>query len=282
MGRAAFAFLTGVVLLLALIGGTLVELLSGTELSFKLWTIVAAAETIAWRAKWTLLPAAILSSYAGLRYALRQRVAPGEPLPGGRRFARSGVLMSASVACLVAILIGVTIPERLRQREIAKQAAEASLKYAVQAAFMRYQNRFDKVPEELTQLSQLPDDDGTIAFVLANFDESAYTPSSMQAVTRSPKSRGRKNKTTSNSIVSLRSAAYRTNSNDSSTTAGVTYTNYDLVWYGHDKIPGTDDDRIIRDGEFVKPRARQTPTPSALATPSGAPANASKRSRGNR
>jgi hypothetical protein len=78
----------GVILLLAFIGSTLVELLSGAKLSLKLWTIVTAAETIAWRMKLTLLPAAILSSYAGVRYVIRHRVAAGELPPGGRRFAR--------------------------------------------------------------------------------------------------------------------------------------------------------------------------------------------------
>lgn len=279
LGRAAFAFMTGAVLLLALIGGTLVELVSGTKLGFKFWTIVAAAETIAWRAKLTLLPAAILSSYLGLRYVLRQRVAAGEPLPGGRSFARSGVLMSASVACLTLILIGVTIPERLRQREIARQAEIDSLRYMTHALMLRHQNLFGTLPTDITDLRNLPDADAEVSFVLANFNADSYKPSSVQAVARAPRIRGRRSSAASTARV--RPVAYRGNTNDA-TTSGLTFTNYDLVWAGEDKLLGTEDDRIIRDGEFIKPRAHQTPPPASPATPSGTRTDTPARTKGSR
>jgi hypothetical protein len=70
--------------------------------------------------------------------------------------------------------------------------------------------------------------------------------------------------------------AYRNNTNDAAT-GGVTFTNYDLVWAGEDKVLGTADDRIIRDGEFVAPHVRRMSAANASATPHAARTDASAR-----
>lgn len=272
LGRATLTFTLGTMLLGVLLVATAIELLGNAEVSFGLWTIVAAAEGVAWRMKWTLLPAAILSTVIGMRFLWRERAAArrhasGNILPriGGRRFTWAGAAMSACVACLALLLVGVTIPERLRQREIAREAGIQSLKYATHAALLRYQARFGTLPDSFEDLRQLPDEDSEIALVLANFTGEAYKPSSVQAVARAPRSRTAARRTTdspSAPTARLRSVTYNTNANDA-LTSGLTFTNYDLVWFGEDKILGTTDDRVIRDGEFITlPQRRATPPDS--------------------
>lgn len=271
LGRAAFTFAMGAALVGVLLVATAVELFGGAELSFGLWTIISAAESVAWRMKWTLIPVAFLSAAIGARFLWHEHFAVNGatdstlPRAGGRKFTWAGAAMSACVACLVVTLIGVTIPERLRQREIAHEAEIQSLKYATHAAFLRYQARFGTLPDSFEDLRQLPDEDGAIALVLANFASESYKPSSVQAVARAPRSRSNMRRAAdaaSASPARMRRVAYNTNANDAATPSGLTYTNYDLVWFGEDKIPGTADDRVIRDGEFVTP-PRHAAMPSA-------------------
>lgn len=258
LGRAVAACVAGTAVALWLLTSTLVELFSGARDNFGFWRVVAAAETAAWKSKWTLLPTAVISAVVGVRYVLNARAAAGEVPFGGRRFARAGVTASAVVALSMLTLIGVTMPERRRQREAAHAAHVRSLEYAVQAAFMRYQTGHASLPGDLKDLRNLPDDDGMIAFVLANFDATAYTPSSVQATARPAKPPARKS-------VRVRTASYNRNSNTADTAAigGLTFTNYDLVWAGADKILGTLDDRILRDGRFIPTPANGVTTPYA-------------------
>jgi hypothetical protein len=274
IGRAAFTFAIGAALVGVLFVATAVELFGGAEVSFGLWTIIAAAESVAWRMKLTLLPAALLSAVIGARFLWRERVAAMSavlPRAGGREFTWAGAAMSACVACLVVILVGVTIPERLRQREIAREAGIQSLKYATHAALLRYQARFGTLPESFEDLRRLPDEDGAIELVLANFASDSYKPSSVQAVARAPRSRGNARRTgdaaSAAPAARMRRVAYNTNTSDAAA-SGLTFTNYDLVWFGEDKLPGTADDRVIRDGEFVlPPRHHSTASPASSATP---------------
>lgn len=275
LGRAVAACVAGASVALWLSASTAIELFSGARTDSGFWRIVAAAETAAWKLKWSLLPAALISSVVGARYALNARAAAGETPFGGRRFARAGVFASAAVAILMVTLIGVTIPERQRRREAAQAAHARSLEYAVQAAMMRYQAIHDNLPADFNSLSGLPDEDGTIAFVLANFNATAYTPSSVQAAARTPKSRARK-------TTRIRAASYNRNSNntiDANTPGGLTFTNYDLVWAGNDKVPGTLDDRIIRDGRFIPAPANGVTTPYAaqIESPPAPPRTAARK-----
>ena len=274
LGRAVAACVAGMGVALWLSASTAVELFSGAHMDFGFWRIVAAAETAAWKLRWSLLPAALISVVVGARYAMNARAAAGEAPFGGRRFARAGVVASALVAILMVMLIGITIPERQRRRVVAQAAHARSLEYAVQAAMMRYQAEHDSLPADFSSLGDLPDEDGTIAFVLANFDANAYTPSSVQAAARTPKSRARK-------TARIRTASYNRNSNntiDANTSGGLTFTNYDLVWAGDDKIPGTIDDRIIRDGRFIPTPANGVTTPyAAQSAPLPAPTRVAAR-----
>lgn len=270
LGRAVAACIAGTGIALWFSASTVIELFSGARADFGFWRIVSAAETAAWKLKWSLLPAALISVVVGARYALYAQAAAGEAPFGGRRFARAGVFASTLVAVLMVALLVVTIPERQRRSEVAQAAHARSLEYAVQAAMMRYQTMHDSLPTDLDSLRDLPDEDGTIRFVLANFDANAYTPSSVQATARAPKSRLRK-------TIRLRTASYNRNSNsasDATPSGGLTFTNYDLVWAGIDKIPGTEDDRIMRDGRFIPTPANGVVTPyAAQSEPSPAPAH---------
>ena len=149
-------------------------------------------------------------------------------------------MASAIVPVLIAVLIGITVPDRLRQRQDRLQAAANALGHRVARAQLEYQARFGTFPADLDDWRRLPDPDGSIAAALSVLDASAYKPSADLAAL--PKQKGR----------TLRGAVIRNASLDTATDdlpgEGLSFTNYDLPLPGADKLMGTEDDLIVRDG----------------------------------
>jgi len=218
-------------------------------LAFDFWSIVAAAETAAWRLKWVALPVAPLVLWSGLRVCASLR---REPLRfNGLRFAHTGLAVSALVVLMFATCIGVTIPERLGQRQLGIEAGQEALGYTFIRAELEYRLRYKTLPSDLSDLKdKLPDPDGSIAAMLADVDPSGYRTWTLQASLPPKKSR------------SLRGAAIRTvsASMDDSPGEGVSFTDYEMRLPGEDKILNTDDDWMVRNGVVTKP------SPSAAQT----------------
>jgi hypothetical protein len=148
------------------------------------------------------------------------------------------------VPVLIAVLIGVTVPERLRQRQDGLRAASYAQGYRVARAQLEYNARFGTFPADLKDLRRLPDADGSLAAALSNLDASGYKPSADLAALPKEKSR------------TLRGALIRNASldtaTDDSTGEGLSFTNYELPLPGADKLMGTEDDLIVRDGVIIK------------------------------
>ena len=159
------------------------------------------------------------------------------------KYARRGLLATSTVGFLIALLIGVTVPERLRQRELASDASFRDQGYTLHLALAEYQNKFNTLPDQATlkeDLAKLPDPYGQIAAALRELDAIGYEPRGEVAAVDTQKAR------------SLRDGAIMRRvgltATDDSTPAGLALTEYELRLPGKDKILGTEDDWIVRNG----------------------------------
>jgi hypothetical protein len=242
-GRALFVTTVGAMMLLIFMGSTLAALLERAHLTFDFWSIVAAAETAAWRLKWLALPVAPLALWSGLRVCATLRREPARFI--GSHFAHSGLAASALVVLMFATCIGVTIPERMRQHQRSLDAAQEARLATFHRAALEYRLHYKTLPTDINELKdKLPDPDGSIAAALADLDPaSEYHPETLVASLPPKKSR------------SLRGAAIRnvSASTDDSPGEGVMFTDYELRLPGEDKILGTEDDWVLRNGVVTKP-----------------------------
>jgi len=209
------------------------------------WSWVAAAETAAWRLKWVMIPVTLLVAFGGRR--LYRSIVQSPSSFCGARYARAGLLASATVPVLILILIGVTVPERLRHRQDGIKAGEYARGYRIGRALSDYREEFGTIPSEMKDLSRLPDADGTLAAALHSLDTSGYKASAEVAAKQKPQP--------------LRGAVIRNASlnsvGDETLNEGLSFTNYVLPLPGADKLLGTEDDLIVRDGVIYQ--ASETP-----------------------
>jgi hypothetical protein len=255
-GHALAVCAAGLLLLAALLIATLGTLLQREEFAIDPKALLRAAETAAWRLKWSVLPAGFVLTALGIWLYARMRRAPERFV--GHRHARAGLALTFLVTLLLATLNGVTIPERLRIRELAHRAAENAVLYETDLALARYRQRFGTYPAALTDLRRLEDPDGSIARLLSVVAPGEYKPETDLASlsTGRVKARGRRR------LSALQGRAAGT---DDIPDAGITLTNYELALPGRDQILGTVDDLHIRDGLILDaPRAANT---LAAATP---------------
>jgi hypothetical protein len=171
-----------------------------------------------------------------------------------------------AVALLLTALVGVTVPERLRMRELARRSAENALLYETDLALARYRKRFGTYPAALTDLRRLEDPDGSVARLLSTVAPGEYKPETdLASLTPARgKSRGRRR-------VSAVRAAAAVDAPD----AGLVLTNYALALPGRDLVLGTADDLYIRDGRILD--AAPTPAASAGAVIAASPTPAQTR-----
>jgi type II secretory pathway pseudopilin PulG len=210
---------------------------------FAFWRWVAAGETAAWRLKWISIPVLFAILWFG-RKLYRSILTQPERFCG-IKYARRGLLASSVVTLLIALLIGITVPARMEQRRLSKEAAIRAQGYAVERALTAYRIKYQSYPADLRTLQDRIDDpDGTLAEAILNIDPGAYHPSADVAAVATEKSRR------------LRGAVIRkvslSTATDDMPPGGLAFTNYVLRMPGEDKILGNDDDWIVRDGMIMK------------------------------
>jgi hypothetical protein len=227
-----------------------------------LWSWIAAAETAAWRLKWVMIPVTVLVLF-GSRKLYRSTLA--EPARFcGQRVARNGYLASAVVPLLVVILIAVTVPERLRQRQLSIQAGLNAQGYRIDRALREYREKYGTLPSDLKDLLKgLPDADGSLAAAIRNVDAAGYTPGSEVAAMPTKKPRPLRGAVILNASVAPAS--------DDTLSGGISFTNYTVrLSAGADKVWNTEDDLIVRDGlvdkvsEFRRGNSTSPSVPSQL------------------
>lgn len=202
-----------------------------------LWAWVAAGETAAWRLKWLMIPVTLFVVFACRKLYASIKQSPADFC--GLRYARRGYAAALTVPLLVLILIGVTVPERLRQRQLSIQAGINASLHRADRALDEYRETFETLPSELSDLRRLPDQDGTLAAALKVLENSSYTANSELAAVGTKKPR-----TLRGAVILNASVA----SAEETLSGGISFTNYELRLPGADKIMNNDDDLVVIDG----------------------------------
>ena len=245
-GRSLALVVSGSLVVLVFVSQTITALFQHKPRSFGFWSWAAAGETAAWRLKWIAIP--VMFSLLLIGRKLYRSILCSPERFCGVKYARGGLLASALMVLLIATLVGVTVPARLRQRQMAIEAGIQAQGLAFELACFEYKLRFGKLPDQSSlkeDLLSLPDPHGSIAAALRDVDVNGYTPrADVASLPIKQKS------------LALRGAVIRKASLNSATDdaqgAGLSYTNYELRLPGEDKILGNDDDWVSRDGVIVR------------------------------
>jgi hypothetical protein len=248
-----------------MIGGFLAQtILAMAKLGFSLsfWTWIAAAETAAWRLKFAAIPITLVVLWGGRRIYQSMLQAPSRFV--GMKLARRGLIASAVVSLAIATLIGVTVPARLRQRQMAIEAGNLARAYTLIRAQQEYQAIHGTLPTDLRDLNELAATDPMIAQALNEVDAAVYQPRA--DIAAAPATKGRRLQGASIRTASVRSAP-------DEPAAGVGFTNYDLRLPGPDKILRTEDDILIRDGLVIRDGVTTHASTSKDAPKSGSASN---------
>jgi len=219
---------------------------------------LSAAETAAWRLKSLAIPMVIFVFWFGRK--LYRSIAASPDRFCGLRYARRGLLASAAVPLLILVLIGVTVPERLRARRLGIEAGLNAQAYRIDRALGEYREKFGGLPDNISDLNRLPDADHSLAVALKSLDVSGYRPSAELAAV--PKQKPQ----------TLRGAAIRNASiggADDTITERLSFTNYELLLPGADRQLGTEDDLVLRDGivEKTSETPRRVGSTTSIKTP---------------
>jgi len=232
--------LAGSTVVVVFLAQTLIAMFQRGTGWLKFWTWVGAGETAAWHLKWISIPVLFAALWLGRK--LYRSIKSQPELFCGVKYARHGLSATFVVLILVATLIGITVPARLRQRQIAREAASQARYYALDLALFMYQQKYKTLPDQSTlkeDLSKLPDPDGSIAEALRELDPRGYQPGADVAAVSTTK-------TPSRSGQIIRKVSFTPT--DDATPGGLSFTNYELRLPGEDKILYTEDDWIGRDG----------------------------------
>lgn len=216
-----------------------------SEAAFGFWTWVAAAETAAWQLKWVAIPATLFVLFGCSKLYRSVKELPARFC--GLTYARRGYIASAAVPLMILVLIGATVPERLRQRNDGILAGQRAIGLGVDRVMFQYKQEFGGYPATTDDLKRLPDPDGSIAALLREIDGAEYKASAEVAAvpTKQPKRlQG----------AVIRNASLET---EEPINESLSFNEYELRLPGHDKQLGTDDDVIVR--EAVVDRATSTP-----------------------
>jgi len=245
-GHAFVITAAGALLAIAFAAAVAGALLRRETFSLGWRALVSAGEAAAWGMKWTALPLSLAA--AAVCGRLYRRMLRDRTRFVGFGAARAGLAATALTAALLVTLIGVSVPERLRRRELALRAAENARLYAGDAALRRYRQRFGTYPASLADLRRLDDPDCSLAEALAAVEAAEYRPETDLASLSAgrPKSRLRRRA----GEARVRNASARADADDVPG-AGLVLTNYRLTLPGRDGRLGTADDLLMRDGLIV-------------------------------
>jgi type II secretory pathway pseudopilin PulG len=252
-GRSLLVGVMGGIMLITFLVTTIIALFERAPVSLGFWSIMGAAETAAWRLKWIAIPVSIIALWAGSLICRSIRRNPKRFT--WSRVAHSGLSAVIVVVVLIVTLIGITVPDRLRQRELREEAAIYAQGYTIQRAFLDYRARYGTLPATLDELRSLPDPDNSIAAALAGIKDSAYSPGADLAALPKKKSRSLRGS-------ALRNASLR--STDDAPAGGFSFTKYEMRLPGPDSKLGTEDDWTMRDGLIIKPIKAEEQTEATL------------------
>jgi type II secretory pathway pseudopilin PulG len=242
-GRALVLAVSGSLVVLFFLTQTITAFVQHYSGSFGFWKWVAAGETAAWGLKWISIPVLFTILWFGRKLYRSILVQPERFC--GVNHARRGLLASAIVAMLIALLIGITVPARLEQRKLAREAAIRAQGREIARAYAEYRIKYQTYPADKVELlKRLPDPYGTLAAALKNVDSRTYVSTAEYAANGIEKARNLRG-------VAIRNASV-SSATDDTPPGGLSFTTYQLRLPGEDKIIGSEDDWIVRDGMVMK------------------------------
>jgi hypothetical protein len=245
-GRSLVLAVAGVLMLLIFVVQFIIALAHRVPFSLKFWSMMAAAETAAWRLKWVGLVWCVIVLFGSHR--LYKSIAANPDRFCGLGYARRGLRASVVACLLVTGFIGISVPGRLRNIQIARDAAYSANILRVDRAILEYGWKFKTKPSDLQDLLSLPDPDGSLAAAireLGPLGPGSYKPSGADlAALPNQKRRDLRGAVIRNAAVE--------SATDDTLTPGLAFTNYELRLPGPDKISGTDDDLVVRDGLITR------------------------------
>ena len=243
-GRATLAFVSGVAMLGTFLGLLVAAFIEKKPGAIGFWTLMTAGEIVAWRVKWVAVPIAIAVIWSGARIVRSIRQNPSRFI--GLHGARMGLAAACVVALMVAGLIGITIPDRLRQRQDSLDAGQHARLYTLHLALLEYRDLHGTYPSDpdkwMDALRTLPDPNGSIAEALRFVDPNGYQATAQVAAAST------KSKPLVTSGLALRKASSGTNPEP----ASVSFTSYELRLPSEHRVLASDDDFVLRDGVIVK------------------------------
>lgn len=256
-GHALAVSAAGVVLLLVFFVALVAALMQRETFALGARDLLRAAETAAWRLKWTALPACMLLSFVCSKLCARMRREPARFV--GHSHACAGLALTFAVGLVLVTFIGITVPERLRMRELARRAADNALLYETDIALGRYRREFGTYPATISDLRRLEDTDGSVARLLAIIEAGEYKPETDIASLTTGRAKARSKR---------RGTVIRARASNSDDLLGdsIVLTNYELALPGGDQLLGTDDDLYIRDGLIL-----DSPRPASKGATAGSP-----------
>jgi len=241
-GRALVLAVSGSLVVLVFVIQTIIAFFQRAG-GWGFWNWVAAGETASWRLKWVSIPFLFAILWFGRKLYRSIRNQPERFC--GLKYARRGLLASSVVTLLIALLIGITVPARMEQRRLSKEAGIRAQGYAIELALTQYKIKYKTYPADLRSLlDRIPDPDGTLAAALLNIDPNTYHATSDVAANATDKVRPLRG-------TVIRKVGFQPDVDDTPS-GGLSFTNYALVLPGEDKIYGSEDDWIIQDGMIMK------------------------------
>jgi len=242
-GRALLLSISGALISLVFLVQTVIAMVQRGTDWFGFWSWVGAAETAAWRVKFVSIPVLFVTLWFGRKIYRTIRLQPEKFC--GVKYAQRGLLASTTVALLIALLIGITVPARLQQRQMSKEAAIRGDWHTFEAAVLDYRARYHSYPADLKELrDHVPDPYGSLAEALDRLDPNGYHPYGDVAVAGGEKVRTLRG-------VAIRSASLNTPGDDTPS-GGFAFTKFDLRMPGEDGILGNEDDWIGHEGVLVR------------------------------
>lgn len=238
-GAAASGACLGSLALAALLGATIVALIEEKSLlAANLGDIIGAAETAAWRLKFIIAPAAVGVAWWSARTYFKIRSAPARWT--GREMSLVGFASSCTALVLVAALIGVTVPVRIAERQLAQRVKSEVPLRTFNRVLTQYRIRYGTHAADIKDLEKLPDPDGSIAKLLAEFPLMEYSASAQKASL--PAAQAKKMRAPRLRQINLRDTV------DDADGERISFTNYALRLPGDDGLLNTADDLVMRDG----------------------------------
>lgn len=251
-GRASFAFAAGMAMLLTFVGLLIAAFIEKKPGPIGFWTLMTAGEVVAWRVRWIAIPIAIVGLTTG--FQITRSIAQNPARFIGLRASQLGLAAAALTVLAVGGLIGITVPDRLRQRQEAMEAGVRARGYTLHRAFLEYQDLHGTLPTDpdkfVEALRTLPDPDGAIADALRFVDTNGYEASAKVASAPS------KVKPLLARGAALRNVSATTNPEP----ARVSFNSYKLRLPSEHRFLGSDEDFILIDG--VVKKASEVSSPS--------------------